>query len=38
MVSEARRNNMIGSEAACLTDIPNIGQEVTELGNWLTRE
>jgi integrase len=39
MVSEARRNNMIGSEeAASLTDIPNIRQQGTRLGNWLTRE
>jgi integrase len=39
MVGEARRNNMIGSEeAAALTDIPNIRQKGTRLGNWLTRE
>jgi integrase len=39
MVGEARRNNMIGSEeAATLTDIPNIQQQGTRLGNWLTRE
>jgi integrase len=39
MVGEARRNNMIGSEeAASLTDIPNIRQKGTRLGNWLTRE
>jgi integrase len=39
MVGEARRNNMIGSEeAATLTDIPNIRQQGTRLGNWLTRE
>jgi integrase len=39
MVGEARRNNMIGSEeAASLTDIPNIRQQGTRLGNWLTRE
>jgi integrase len=36
---EARRNNMIGlEEAASLTDIPNISQKGTRLGNWLTRE
>jgi hypothetical protein len=30
---------MIGpDEAASLTDIPNIGQKGTRLGNWLTRE
>jgi integrase len=39
MVGEARRNNMIGSEgAASLTDVPNIRQRGTRLGNWLTRE
>jgi integrase len=39
MVGEARRNNLIGSEeAASLTDIPNISQKGTRLGNWLTRE
>src|SRR6202049_886105 len=39
MVGEARRNNMIGSEeAASLTDIPNLRQKGTRLGNWLTRE
>jgi integrase len=39
MVGEARRNGMIGSEeAANLTDIPNIRQQGTRLGNWLTRE
>src|SRR5271170_2923213 len=38
-VGEARRNNMIGSEeAASLTDIPNISQKGTRLGNWLNRE
>jgi site-specific recombinase XerD len=30
---------MIGSEeAASLTDIPNMSQKGTRLGNWLTRE
>jgi integrase len=39
LVGEARRNNMIGQEeAASLTDIPNISQKGTRLGNWLTRE
>ena len=39
LVGEARRNNMIGSEeAARMTDIPNIRQKGTRLGNWLTRE
>jgi hypothetical protein len=39
LVGEARRNNLIGSEeAASLTDVPNISQKGTRLGNWLTRE
>jgi site-specific recombinase XerD len=39
MVGEARRVGMIGQEeAASLTDIPNIRQKGTRLGNWLTRE
>jgi integrase len=39
MVGEARRAGMIGQEAAAsLTDIPNIRQKGTRLGNWLTRE
>jgi len=39
MVGEARRAGMIGlEEAASLTDIPNISQKGTRLGNWLTRE
>jgi integrase len=39
MVTEAKRNGMIGhEEAANLTDIPNIRQRGTRLGNWLTRE
>src|SRR5438552_1629511 len=39
MIGEARRNGMIGQEeAASLTDIPNIRQKGTRLGNWLTRE
>ncbi|HMH16004.1 MAG TPA: site-specific integrase [Edaphobacter sp.] len=39
LVGEARRNNMIGQEeAASLTDVPNIRQKGTRLGNWLTRE
>jgi len=39
LVGEARRNNLIGSEeAATLTDVPNIRQKGTRLGNWLTRE
>jgi integrase len=39
LVGEAKRNGMIGSEeAANLTDIPNVRQQGTRLGNWLTRE
>lgn len=37
MVGEARRNGMIGQEeAASLTEVPNIRQKGTRLGNWLT--
>src|ERR1700678_289986 len=39
LVGEARRNGMIGREEADnLTDIPNVRQTGTRLGNWLTRE
>ncbi|MCU1226721.1 MAG: recombinase XerD [Edaphobacter sp.] len=39
LVGEARRNGMIGlEEAANLTDVPNVRQKGTRLGNWLTRE
>ena len=39
MVGEARRAGLLGQEeAASLTDIPNIRQKGTRLGNWLTRE
>jgi integrase len=39
LVSEAKRNKMIGlEEAANLTDVPNVRQKGTRLGNWLTRE
>ena len=39
MVSEARANGMLSAEdAANLTEIPNIRQRGTRLGNWLTRE
>jgi hypothetical protein len=38
-VFEARKNGMIGAEvAANLTEVPNIPQKGTRLGNWLTRE
>src|SRR5271156_6372747 len=39
LVAEARRNGLIGVEdAANLTEVPNIPQKGTRLGNWLTRE
>jgi integrase len=39
LVSEARKNGMIGvEEAANLSDVLNIRQQGTRLGNWLTRE
>lgn len=39
MVSEARKNGMLSAEeAGYLTDIPNIRQKGTRLGNWLTKE
>ena len=39
LVAEARRNGLIGAEdAANLSEVPNIGQKGTRLGNWLTRE
>ena len=39
MVHEAQRNGVLGvEEAANLTDVPNIRQQGTRLGNWLTRK
>jgi len=39
LVSEAWASGMLGvDEAARLTDVPNIRQQGTRLGNWLTRE
>jgi integrase len=39
MVSEAKKNGMLSAEeAGHLTDIPNIRQKGTRLGNWLTKE
>jgi integrase len=39
LVAEARRNGLIGAEdAASLSEVPNIRQKGTRLGNWLTRE
>jgi integrase len=39
LVGEAHKNGMLGSEEAeHLTDIPNIRQKGSRMGNWLTRE
>ena len=39
LVTEARRNGMLSAEeAANLTDIPNVRQQGTRLGNWLMKE
>jgi integrase len=39
LVSEARRNGIIGlEEADSLSGVPNIREQGTRLGNWLTRE
>lgn len=39
LVSEARRNGLIGSEEASnLSDIPNVAQRGNRMGNWLTRD
>ena len=39
LVGEAQRNGMIGlEEAANLSDVPNVRQKGSRLGNWLTRE
>ena len=39
LVTEARRNGMLDAEeAANLTQVPNIRQQGTRLGNWLTRD
>ncbi len=39
LIEEARRNGMLGAEeAANLTDVPNVRQQGTRLGNWLTKE
>jgi hypothetical protein len=38
MVFEARKNGMIGAEEATnLTEVPNIPQKGTRLGNWILR-
>ena len=39
LVTEARRNGMLGAEeAANLTEVPNMPEKGTRIGNWLTRE
>ncbi len=39
LVEESRRNGLLSAEAAAnLTDVPNVRQQGTRLGNWLTRE
>ncbi len=39
MVNEAKRNGWVSAEeAAAMTDIPNVRQQGTRLGNWLTKE
>ena len=39
LVEEARRNGLLSSEvAANLADVPNVRQQGTRLGNWLTKE
>src|SRR5271167_1517071 len=39
LVGEAHKNGMLGSEEAeHLTDIPNIQQKGSQMGNWLNRE
>ncbi len=39
LVAEARASGMLGvDEAASLTGVPNVRQQGTRLGNWLTRE
>jgi len=39
LVAEARASGLLGvDEAARLSDVPNVRQQGTRLGNWLTRE
>jgi integrase len=39
MIGEARKNGMLGAaEASSLTEVPNMSQKGTRLGNWPTRE
>jgi hypothetical protein len=38
-IGEAKRNGILSAEqAAQMADIPNIRQQGTRLGNWLTRD
>src|ERR1035438_905075 len=39
LIGEAKRNGILnGEQAAAMADVPNIPQQGTRLGNWLTRE
>ncbi len=39
LVQESRHNGLLSAEAAStLTDVPNVRQQGTRLGNWLTKE
>src|ERR1035441_1417871 len=39
LIGEAKRNGILnGEQAAQMADIPNIPQQGTRLGNWLTRD
>ncbi|MGA7316680.1 MAG: tyrosine-type recombinase/integrase [Silvibacterium sp.] len=39
LIGEARRNGILDSEqAAQMADVPNVRQQGTRMGNWLTRE
>jgi site-specific recombinase XerD len=39
LVGEAQRNGILDAEqAAKMTDVPNLRQQGTRLGNWLTRD
>ena len=39
LIDEARRNGILpADQAAAMADVPNIPQQGTRLGNWLTRE
>lgn len=39
LIGEARRNGILDAEqAAQMADVPNVRQQGTRMGNWLTRE